>query len=103
MPVFETDEERTYFVTTIYIHPSFLTSNEARNEGRNEVTNEGLTDNEQLVMNAMQMDSSITIAKMVTLLGLPKTAIDRAIKSLKEKNKIRREGATKNGKWIIIK
>ena len=54
-------------------------------------------------MNAMQMESSITIAKMVTLLGLPKTAIDRAIKSLKEKNKIRREGATKNGKWIVIK
>jgi ATP-dependent DNA helicase RecG len=103
MPVFETDEERTYFVTTIYIHPDFLTSNEARNEGRNEVANEDLTDNEQLVMNAMQMDSSITIAKMVTLLGLPKTAIDRAIKSLKEKNKIRREGATKNGKWIVTK
>ena len=103
MPVFETDEERTYFVTTIYIHPDFLTSNEARNERRNEVANEDLTDNEQLVMNAMQMDSSITIAKMVTLLGLPKTAIDRAIKSLKEKNKIRREGATKNGKWIVTK
>ena len=103
MPVFETDEDRTYFVTTIYIHPNFLTSNEARNEGRNEVTNEELTDNEQLVINAMQMDSSITIAKMAALLGLPKTAIDRAIKSLKEKNKIRREGATKNGKWIVIK
>ena len=32
-----------------------------------------------------------------------KTTVDRAIKSLKEKNRIRREGATKNGKWIIIK
>ena len=54
-------------------------------------------------MNAMQMDSSITIAKMVTLLGLPKTAIERAIKSLKKKNKIQREGATKNGSWIVLK
>jgi len=103
MPVFETDEDRTYFVTTIYIHPGFLSSSEERNEERNEATNEELTDNEQLVMNAMQMDSSITIAKMVTLLGLPKTAIERAIRSLKKKNKIQREGATKNGSWIVLK
>lgn len=40
---------------------------------------------------------------MITLLGLPKTAIERAIKSLKEKNKIQREGATKNGSWIVLK
>lgn len=30
MPVFETNEERTYFVTTIFIHPDFLASDEAR-------------------------------------------------------------------------
>lgn len=53
-------------------------------------------------MNAMQMDSSITIAKMAALVGLPKTAIERAIKNLKEQEKIRREGATKNGKWIVM-
>ena len=103
MPLFETDEDRTYFVTTIFIHPDFLTSDEGRNEERNEVTKDQLTDNEQLVMNAIQMDSSITIAKMASLLGLPKTAVERAIKCLKAKNKIRREGATKNGKWIIVK
>ena len=33
MPIFETDEERTYFLTTFLIHPDFLISDEGRNEG----------------------------------------------------------------------
>lgn len=107
MPVFETDEERTYFVTTIFIHPDFLTSNEtingAINGAINEVKNTDLTDNEQIVLNAMQMDNSITIAKMTSLLGLSKTTIHRVLSSLKTKKKIQREGSKKNGKWIILK
>ena len=103
MPIFETDEERTYFLTTFLIHPDFLPSNEGRNEGRNEVINDGLSDNEKLVLNAMQIDGMITVAKMVDMLGLPRTAIERAIKRLKEKNVILREGSTKKGKWIILK
>ena len=107
MPIFETDEERTYFVTTIFIHPDFLTSNEARNEVRNEarndVTNGELTDNEQLVLNVMTMDNTVTIVKMAELLGLSKSAVDRAIKSLKSKHKVDREGPRKKGTWIVIK
>ena len=94
MPVFETDEERTYFVTTIYIHPDFATSDEP--------INDQLTNNEQLVMNAIKIDNSITITQMMTLLGLSQTTIKRIIKELKKKNKIRREGAKRNGSWIII-
>jgi predicted HTH transcriptional regulator len=45
----------------------------------------------------------ITVAKMVDMLGLPRTAIERAIKQLKEKNIILREGSTKKGKWVVLK
>ena len=95
MPIFETDEERTYFLTTFLIHPDFVASSEAGNDG--------LTDNESLVLNAMRIDAAITTPKMVELLGLPITPIQRAIKSLKKKNLIQRDGATKNDKWIILK
>ncbi len=51
----------------------------------------------------MKLDDAITTPKMVEMLGLPRTAVQRAIKSLKEKGIIQREGAKKNGKWIILK
>ena len=81
MPIFETDEDRTYFLTTFMIHPEFIASSEAIHEA----INNGLTDNEMLVLNAMKLDDTITTPKMVEMLGLPRTAIQRAIKSLKEK------------------
>ena len=103
MPIFETDEERTYFLTTILIHPEFLTSDEVRNEVRNEVGNNDLSDNEKLVINAILLNDTITIVKMADMLGLPKSTVDRAIKSLKEKNKIFHKGPRKGGKWVILK
>ncbi len=103
MPIFETDEDRTYFLTTFLIHPEFIASNKASREAINEAINDGLTDNEKLVLNAMKLDDAITTPKMVEMLGLPRTAVQRAIKSLKEKGIIQREGAKKNGKWIVLK
>ena len=51
----------------------------------------------------MKLDAAITTPKMVELLGLSRTTIQRAIKSLKEKEIICREGSDKTGKWIILK
>lgn len=99
MPIFETDEDRTYFLTTFLIHPDFTASNEAVNEA----ANNGMTDNEKLVLNAMKLDTAITTPKMVELLGLSRATVQRTIKSLKEKEIIRREGSDKTGKWIILK
>ena len=103
MPIFETDEDRTYFLTTFMIHPEFTASSGAVNEAVNGAVNEELTDNEKLVLNAMKLDTAITTPKMVELLGLSRTTIQRAIKSLKEKGFIQREGSDKAGNWIVLK
>jgi ATP-dependent DNA helicase RecG len=107
MPIFETDEERTYFLTTILIHPAFAELNDNRNDNvndnRNDIKDQKLTDNEQLVLNAIQMDAAITMEKMASMLGVSKATVARATKSLREKKAIDRVGSTKKGKWIILK
>lgn len=103
MPIFETDEDRTYFLTTFLIHLEFTASSGAVNEAVNGAVNDGMTDNEKLVLNAMKLDATITTPKMVELLGLSRTTIQRAIKSLKEKGFIQRNGSDKSGTWIILK
>lgn len=102
MPVFETDEERTYFLTTIFSHPDFLTSKEDRKEYRKEDRNGELTDNERVVFNAIQNDRTITVVELMGVLGLSKTTTEKVVKSLKEKNKIKREGPRKGGHWVVI-
>ncbi len=99
MPIFETNEERTFFLTTFLVHPEFATSNNNESEARNEE----LTENEQLILYAIETDAAITISSMVSLLGIPRSTVQRTIKALKEKNRIRREGSNKKGSWIILK
>jgi len=81
------------------IHPLFLHQNEGVNEG----ASEKLSDKELLVRNAMKANPSITVAKMVKELAISKASIERAIKAMKEKHIIAREGSPKNGKWTILK
>ena len=106
MPIFETDDDRTYFLTTLLIHPEFTASDEGRNDGRNEGRNDlitvALTDNEQLILNTIRLDEHITMVKMAEQTGLSKATVERVVKAMKEKNIIGREGSTKKGKWIIL-
>lgn len=86
MPVFETDDERTYFLTTIPIHPDFLVSpeNEHLNEHINQTSEYNLTDLEQRVLAAIQEDVTVTIQEMAVALKSSRSTIVRALKSLQE-------------------
>lgn len=86
MPVFETDDERTYFLTTIPIHPDFLVSpeNEHLNEHINQTSEYNLTDLEQRVLVAIQEDVTVTIQEMAVALKSSRSTIVRALKSLQE-------------------
>lgn len=110
MPVFETDDDRTYFLTTIPVHPDFLISPETGNEHRNEYRNEnrngtiitGLTNHERLVLDAIEQDRTVTIRDMAAHLGISKSSVSRAVKSLREKQMIGRSGSNKKGVWKIL-
>lgn len=107
IPIFETDEERTYFLTTFLIHPDFVASNVGINDGINAELNdtviENLTDKEQTVIHLIRRKPSITVSKIAVSMGVSAKTAERAIKSLKEKGIIQREGAKKNGNWVILK
>lgn len=105
MPVFETDDDRTYFLTTIPIHPDFLVPYEDRNEYRNEYRNDTvvveLTEHERLVLDTIHQNATTTIRDMVACLGISKYSVSRALKGLQEKQVIERMGSTKKGIWEI--
>lgn len=72
-------------------------------DGTNEEINRRVTGKEYQVLQVIKRDPSLSVAKMVKELGISKASIERALKSMKEKKLIAREGATKNGRWIILK
>ena len=101
-PMFETDEDRTYFLSTIFIHPGFLIENDGLNDGLNDRLNDGLTKNEQDVFQIIKQEPTITIVALAKRLKLSETTIERNIKGLKEKGVIIREGSKKKGQWTVV-
>ena len=101
MPVFETDDDRFYFLTTIPIHPDFLVPYEDRNEYRNDAEIVELTEHERLVLDTIHQDATTTIRDMVACLGISKSSVSRALKGLQGKQVIERIGSTKKGIWKI--
>lgn len=71
--------------------------------GINGGLNGGLNKDEQMILTILRENPSLTIADIAANMSVSKRTAERAIKSLKEKNYIRREGARKKGRWIILK
>lgn len=63
------------------------------------VNYDDLSKNELLVYGAIRSNPHITRSDMIEMLDVSARTIDRAIKSLKEKDVIERVGADKNGYW----
>ena len=99
-PIFYTDEERLSFTTTLFIHPEF--ENDRVNDRVN-ISRPSLTKREKEVYEIIIDDASLSVANIARTLNISDSTVNRTIKKLKEKNYITREGADKNGKWIILK
>ena len=98
-PLFETDDGRTYFSTTIYIHPNFeqFQVGETINEAIN------LTEIESRIREYVLSHPTATISEVVTELSINKSAVDRAVRTLKDKGFLIRQGSNKRRIWKIIK
>lgn len=78
-------------------------ANEAKNEA-NEVKLTGdLEEKEHLVLSVIKDNNTISAPKIGIELGISKSSVDRAIKGLKEKGYVFREGPTNGGTWKILK
>lgn len=104
-PLFETDEERTYFSTTLYIHPDFhlAYANDGQNDGVNEGVNDGLNNNERAVLITVTENPTITTGKIAKIVGVSVSTVERAIRKLKAMGIIQRDGSDKKGSWIVKK
>lgn len=108
MPIFETDEERTFFLTTFPIHPDFTGSNDLSHDPVNDLVNDpenviNLTPSEHKVLAEIKNNAGASYSQIASSLNISESTVKRAIQSLKKKEVICREGSDKTGKWIILK
>lgn len=103
MPTFETDDARSYFLTTIGIHPAFTVSNDSVNDSVNDTVSDQLSENEQRILAIIRENGDLSISAMAEMLGISYSTVSRALKGLKGKNWIRRDGSDKRGRWMVAR
>lgn len=85
-----------------------LEGNHDGNEGNREGNNSGheankadLSKHERLVLQVISSDPELTAERIGEQIGVSKSSVERALRSLKNKGIIRREGSTR-GRWIVL-
>jgi len=113
MPDFETDEERNYFIVTIYPHEGFKSSgtvNEDVNDPVNDPVNDLVNDSVNNLLNktkrniltALKINNSATYEQLAKTVGVATVTIKRNIKELYDLKLIKRIGSDKTGHWEIV-
>lgn len=76
----------------------------SQNVGVNVGANDGVKLNKTQIkiIEIMRNNEHCTAEEIATVVGVEKRTIERNIKYLKEKGLIDRDGADKNGRWIVI-
>lgn len=100
----ETDEERPYFLLETPCREGFSMT-DVLSRQKSELKNELKSEPKILrfVQNLMEDNPLITIPLIVEKSGMSRTAIQKAIRLLKEQGKIERIGSKRNGRWNVIK
>ena len=91
--------EDNYIRCTIHFDKHVLDEIVIKNVG----LNVGLTKTEKKVIQFLIESSNLTSVELADKVGVTKRTIERALKSLQEKNIIERIGSKRDGSWIVIK
>lgn len=93
-PIFETDEDRLYFLVTLPCHEGFCEEAPVGQKTTNSEAAEKLLD-------MCKGNPHITLAQMAQELEVSASTVSRHVAELKAVGKLRREGSARSGKWVV--
>jgi len=89
-PIFETDDDRTYFLAILPVHPEVKKKGEVRGQAGGQAVKDELNDTEKAILAVLKKGACST-EEIVKELGLTKRtgALQRTLKGLLEKEYVR--------------
>jgi ATP-dependent DNA helicase RecG len=102
-PEFETDEDRSYFLIRLPVHPKVVSGKTSEKEWLElgEKLGEKLGETRSRIVVLMMKNIHITIPEVADRIGISTTAIEKQIAILKNKGVIKRIGPAKGGHWVV--
>ena len=103
-PEFETDEDRSYFITRLFIHEKFATvSDEEPKRSRKGAEKEPKkgAERKQAILDILIEYPTITQTQLMEIMNLTRKQVQKDMKELQEEGVLIREGTNRTGRWVV--
>ena len=103
-PMFDFDEDRTFFEIDFFIHPAFNGKNKANSTNKHiniSTSIDALKESTKRVLSIIKYNPNITASEIAIELNISSRAAQKQIASLKSVGIIERIGSDKTGYWMI--
>jgi len=100
-PVFDFDDERTFFEVDFLIHPAFLKSDSNYSQNSEIAFSGNISGRTKQIIEQIIINPSITAFELSKFTGISKRAIEKQLAKLKTSGVLERSGSDKSGYWII--
>ncbi len=113
-PEFETDDDRSYFITRLFIHEEFIeVSNDELEEAKKEPKrsqkgakkepkgSQKVIERRKIILDILAKNPTITQIQLMEETDLTRKQIQKDMKQLREEGLLVREGSNRNGRWVV--
>ena len=90
-PEFETDEDRSYFITRLFIHEKLVSvSDEEPKRSR-----------KKAILAILAENPTITQTQLMEIMNLTRKQVKKDMKELQKEGVLVREGTNRSGRWMV--
>lgn len=103
-PEFETDEDRSYFITRLFIHEKFadiFDEEQKRSQKEAEKEPKKGAERKQAILTVLAENPTITQTQLMEEMNLTRKQVQKDMKELQTEGLLVREGTNRNGRWLV--
>ena len=104
-PEFETDEDRSYFITRLFAHEKFVTISDEEpkrsQKGAKKEPKKG-AERKQAILAILAENPMMTQTQLMDEMNLTRKQVQKDMKELQEEGVLVREGTNRTGRWVVI-
>ena len=101
-PEFETDDDRSYFLIRLPVHPETDLGDSVEAEGLEKTTVETTVETPDQILRMLDEKPDMTLAQVASKIGKSLRAVERASSKLVKAGRLRFVGPKKGGHWEVI-
>lgn len=103
-PEFETDEDRSYFITRLFIHEKFINAStedlKRSQKGAEKEPKKG-AERKQAILTILEKNPMMTQTQIMKEMNLTRKQVQKDMKDLQKEGILVREGTNRNGHWVV--